>query len=55
MIREQVVSGVMSFEEMDNMMYKIEGEDLYLIGTSEHSTIGRYMDEIMSKESFHKP
>lgn len=51
MIREQVVSGVMSFEEMDNMMYKIEGEDLYLIGTSEHSTIGRYMDEIMSKES----
>lgn len=49
MIREQVVSGVMSFEEMDNMMYKIEGEDLYLIGTSEHSTIGRYMDTILEK------
>lgn len=49
MIREEVVSGVMSFEEMDNMMYKIEGEDLYLIGTSEHSTIGRYMDSIIEK------
>ncbi len=49
MIRQQVVSGVMSFEEMDNMMYKIEGEDLYLIGTSEHSTIGRYMDTILDK------
>ena len=51
MIRQDVVSGVMSFEEMDNMMYKIEGEDLYLIGTSEHSTIGRYMDTIMDKET----
>ncbi|NLY62882.1 MAG: serine--tRNA ligase [Erysipelothrix sp.] len=50
MIREEVVSGVMSFEEMDNMMYKIEGEDLYLIGTSEHSTIGRYMDSITDKD-----
>ncbi|MFA5408093.1 MAG: serine--tRNA ligase, partial [Bacilli bacterium] len=44
MIRGDVVSGVMSFNEMDNMMYKIEGEDLYLIGTSEHSMIGRYKD-----------
>ena len=44
MIRSDVVSGVMSFEEMDGMMYKIEGEDLYLIGTSEHSMIGRFMD-----------
>ncbi len=43
MIRSEVVSGVMSFEEMDGMMYKIEGEDLYLIGTSEHSMIGRFM------------
>lgn len=51
LIREEVVSGVMSFEEMDNMMYKIEGEDLYLIGTSEHSTIGRYMDTIIEKET----
>ncbi len=51
MIREEVVSGVMSFEEMDNMMYKIEGEDLYLIGTSEHSTIGRYMDTIIEKDT----
>ncbi len=44
MIRSDVVSGVMSFEEMDGMMYKIEGEDLYLIGTSEHSMIGRFMN-----------
>ncbi len=44
MIRSSVVTGVMSFEEMDGMMYKIEGEDLYLIGTSEHSMIGRFMD-----------
>ncbi len=44
MIRSSVVSGVMSFEEMDGMMYKIEGEDLYLIGTSEHSMIGRFMN-----------
>lgn len=51
LIREEVVSGVMSFEEMDNMMYKIEGEDLYLIGTSEHSTIGRYMDTIIEKDT----
>ena len=44
MIRGGVVTGVMSFAEMENMMYKIEGEDLYLIGTSEHSMIGRFMD-----------
>lgn len=47
MIRSDVVSGVMSFDEMDNMMYKIEGEDLYLIGTSEHSMIGRFMGQIL--------
>ncbi len=47
MIRSDVVTGVMSFEEMDNMMYKIEGEDLYLIGTSEHSMIGRFKDTIV--------
>ncbi len=47
MIRSDVVSGVMSFEEMDGMMYKIEGEDLYLIGTSEHSMIGRFMGEVL--------
>jgi len=47
MIRGSVVSGVMSFEEMNNMMYKIENEDLYLIGTSEHSMIGRYIDQII--------
>lgn len=46
MIHGDVVSGVMSFEEMENMMYKIEGEDLYLIGTSEHSMIGKYIDTI---------
>ena len=46
MIRSNVVSGVMSFEEMDAMMYKIEGEDLYLIGTSEHSMIGKFIDTI---------
>jgi len=46
MIRSDVVTGVMSFDEMENMMYKIEGEDLYLIGTSEHSMIGRYIDTI---------
>jgi seryl-tRNA synthetase len=45
MIRKKVVEGVMSFEEMENMMYKIEGEDLYLIGTSEHSMIGRFIDK----------
>ena len=47
MIHGDVVSGVMSFAEMENMMYKIEGEDLYLIGTSEHSMIGRYMGQII--------
>ena len=50
MIRSDVVTGVMSFEEMDNMMYKIEGEDLYLIGTSEHSMIGRFKDTIIKEE-----
>ena len=50
MIRSDVVSGVMSFEEMDAMMYKIEGEDLFLIGTSEHSMIGRYKDQIIKEE-----
>ena len=47
MIRSNVVTGVMSFEEMDAMMYKIEGEDLYLIGTSEHSMIGKFIDQIV--------
>ena len=47
MIRSNVVTGVMSFEEMDAMMYKIEGEDLYLIGTSEHSMIGKFIDQII--------
>ncbi len=51
MIRSQVVTGVMSFEEMDAMMYKIEGEDLYLIGTSEHSMIGKFKDQILQKSS----
>ena len=51
MIRRDVVEGVMSFEEMDAMMYKIEGEDLYLIGTSEHSMIGKFIDTINTKES----
>ena len=51
MIRSSVVNGVMSFEEMDAMMYKIEGEDLYLIGTSEHSMIGRFKDTILKKEN----
>ena len=49
MIRSDVVDGVMSFEEMDAMMYKIEGEDLYLIGTSEHSMIGKFKDQILEK------
>ena len=49
MIRSDVVNGVMSFEEMDAMMYKIEGEDLFLIGTSEHSMIGRFKGEIVSE------
>lgn len=51
MIRSDVVKGVMSFAEMDSMMYKIEGEDLYLIGTSEHSMIGKYIDSIVEEES----
>ncbi len=50
MIRSDVVNGVMSFEEMDAMMYKIENEDLYLIGTSEHSMIGRFKDQIVSEK-----
>ncbi|MBO4433725.1 MAG: serine--tRNA ligase [Clostridia bacterium] len=50
MIRSSVVTGVMSFEEMDSMMYKIEGEDLYLIGTSEHSMIGKFIDTITPEE-----
>lgn len=49
MIRSDVVAGVMSFEEMDAMMYKIEGEDLYLIGTSEHSMIGKFKEQILPK------
>ena len=49
MIRSDVVTGVMSFEEMDAMMYKIEGEDLYLIGTSEHSMIGKFKGQILPK------
>lgn len=49
MIRSDVVTGVMSFEEMDAMMYKIEGEDLYLIGTSEHSMIGKFKEQILDK------
>ena len=51
MIRSNVVTGVMSFSEMDAMMYKIEGEDLYLIGTSEHSMIGKFIDQIIPEES----
>ena len=51
MIRSDVVTGVMSFAEMDAMMYKIEGEDLYLIGTSEHSMIGKFIDTINPKEN----
>ena len=50
MIRSDVVTGVMSFKEMDAMMYKIEGEDLFLIGTSEHSMIGRFKDQIVDEE-----
>ncbi len=50
MIRSQVVNGVMSFAEMDAMMYKIEGEDLYLVGTSEHSMIGKFIDQIIPEE-----
>lgn len=51
MIRGNVVEGVMSFEEMESMMYKIEGEDLYLIGTSEHSMIGKFIDTILDHET----
>ncbi len=51
MIRSNVVSGVMSFAEMDSMMYKIEGEDLFLIGTSEHSMIGKFIDTILPEKS----
>ncbi len=51
MIRSDVVTGVMSFDEMDAMMYKIEGEDLYLIGTSEHSMIGKFIDTIVKEEN----
>ena len=51
MIRSEVVTGVMSFAEMDAMMYKIEGEDLYLIGTSEHSMIGKFIDTIIQPEN----
>ena len=51
MIRSDVVTGVMSFAEMDAMMYKIEGEDLYLIGTSEHSMIGKFIDQILPEET----
>ncbi|MBR6350879.1 MAG: serine--tRNA ligase [Firmicutes bacterium] len=51
MIHGNVVSGVMSFAEMENMMYKIEGEDLYLIGTSEHSMIGKFIDTILEEDS----
>ncbi len=54
MIRSNVVTGVMSFAEMDAMMYKIEGEDLYLIGTSEHSMIGRYIDTIIPENKLPK-
>ncbi|MCC8151498.1 MAG: serine--tRNA ligase [Lachnospiraceae bacterium] len=54
MIRSNVVTGVMSFDEMDAMMYKIEGEDLYLIGTSEHSMIGRFIDEMIPEEELPK-
>lgn len=50
MIRSEVVTGVMSFSEMENMMYKIEGEDLYLIGTSEHSMIGKFIDTILEEK-----
>lgn len=54
MIRSNVVTGVMSFAEMDAMMYKIEGEDLYLIGTSEHSMIGKFIDEMINEEELPK-
>lgn len=49
MMHGNVVQGVMSFPEMDAMMYKIEGEDLYLIGTSEHTMIGRFIDQTLTR------
>ena len=56
MIHSEVVNGVMSFSEMENMMYKIEGEDLYLIGTSEHSMIGKFIDTILEEDKLpHHP
>ena len=55
MIRSNVVTGVMSFAEMDAMMYKIEGEDLYLIGTSEHSMIGKFIDTILEEDPLPRP
>jgi seryl-tRNA synthetase len=51
LIRAEVVTGVMSFKEMENMMYKIEGEDLYLIGTSEHSMIGKFIDSVLDPDT----
>ena len=54
MIRSDVVTGVMSFDEMEQMMYKIEGEDLYLIGTSEHSMIGKFIDQIIPENTLPK-
>ncbi len=54
MIRSNVVTGVMSFDEMESMMYKIEGEDLYLIGTSEHSMIGKFIDTIVKEDELPK-
>ncbi|MCD7922938.1 MAG: serine--tRNA ligase [Clostridiales bacterium] len=54
MIRSSVVDGVMSFDEMDAMMYKIEGEDLYLIGTSEHSMIGKFIDQMIEEDELPK-
>ena len=54
MIRSNVVTGVMSFDDMENMMYKIEGEDLYLIGTSEHSMIGKFIDTILTESELPK-
>ena len=55
MMHGNVVQGVMSLPEMDAMMYKIEGEDLYLIGTSEHSMIGKFIDQIIPEESLPRP
>ncbi len=54
MIRSDIVTGVMSFDEMENMMYKVEGEDLYLIGTSEHSMIGRFMNSFVEEDELPK-